>query len=158
MEQRSAFNSNKLADNNGAIIAISFDQAERIGEIHGVYSLEFALEAIRQTLTDCVRQTDLVFEVRLGLFVVFARGATLDQGEMIAQRIYHSTIDMPANSSFEVTLRMGGVTTVKPELFGKLLNRAKLYAHVVKHSGLTPAAHELLASLAAQKTLMRQAA
>lgn len=158
MEQRSAFSNHTSADSKGALIAASFDDAERIGEIHGVYSLEFALDAIRHTLMDTVRRTDLIFEVRLGLFVVFARGASLDQGYMIEQRLRHSTIEMPAYSGFDVQLRMCGVTTVKPVLFDKLLQRARRYSDVVQQTGLTPAAHALMARLAQQKMPYQQAA
>lgn len=158
MEQRSAFSNHVSSNTTGALIAVSFDDAERIGEIYGVYSLEFALDAIRCRLMDSVRSTDLVFEVRLGLFVVFARGATLDQGYMIEQRLRHSPIEMPAYSGFDVGLRMCRVTTVKPALFDKLLRRAQLYADIVRKTGLTPAAHELMARLAQQKMSYRQAA
>lgn len=158
MEQRSAFHNHNGCGQNGTLLVVRFDDAEQIGEIHGVYSLEIALDAVRQTLTNCVRKTDLVFEVRLGVFVVFANQASIDQGYMISERIRHSTIDMPAYSHFEVNLRMGGVTSVSPELFDKLLARARHYAQVIHHSGLSPAAHQLLARVEQQRGLLGLAA
>lgn len=158
MEQRSAFHNHNGCGHKGTLIVARFDDAEQIGEIHGVYSLEIALDAVRQTLMNCVRKTDLVFEVRLGVFVVFAAQASIDQGYMISERIRYSTIDMPAYSHFNVNLRMGGVTSVNPELFDKLLKRARHYAHAIHQSGLSPAAQQLLARVEQQRGLLGMAA
>jgi len=100
----------------GALLAFRLSGVSSISGLWGRHAGRLARRATRMLISSCVRGDDLLVEARHGYFVVFAKGATLDDGKMIARRILaaaeETTVNLHEDVRHYIRLTNEGVTTI----------------------------------------------